>query len=184
MTLRWSLISSQGGGGSHNIETEDEDDYNCKDKYNYQDNIKIDDLWCELQCDNVFYSGLRPLHNHTMWIYLWISYERTVGAKHYNLSSSHSSLWGDNRFAVPYRTVHLEGKVQGVVADKPIRAGQWIWKSHNTARLLDEHSYQKFLWYGPVYLACDINQWIRKGYGTMILGGSPDIHGFRQWILL
>ena len=58
------------GGCSRDAEAEDkdEDNYEGEDKYNYQDNSKIYDLWYELQCGDVLSSGLITLHNHTTWI--------------------------------------------------------------------------------------------------------------------
>ena len=52
------------GGSSRDAEAEDED----KDEYDYQDNSTIDERWYKLQCNDVFASSLRPLHNHTTWI--------------------------------------------------------------------------------------------------------------------
>ena len=64
----------------------DKDNYNGEDDYNYQDNITIDDLCYELQCHDLFSTGPRPLHNHTIWIYLCLSYDRNIGNKHSTLS--------------------------------------------------------------------------------------------------
>ena len=88
-----------------------------------------------------------------------MDYNRNVGAKHSNLYSSASSLQGDNIFAVLHKTVQLEGKGKGIVADDLIQAGQWIWTSHKADRLLDSHSYQQFLRSVTVDLECDIIQW-------------------------
>ena len=82
-----------------------------------------------------------------------------MGFKHSNLSSSNSSLWEDETFTVLYQTVQLEVKGQGIVADEPIQAGQWIWTSHNMDRLLDAPSYQQFLRSVPVDLVCDVIRW-------------------------
>ena len=83
-------------------EEEDEGNYEGKDNYDYQDNSTIDGLWYKLQCDDVFSSVPRPLHNHTTWIDLCLAYDRTVDAKHSTLSSSTSSLRGDDGFSVPH----------------------------------------------------------------------------------
>ena len=66
----------------------------------------------------VFYSGPKPLQNHTTWIDLLLAYYRTLGANHSTLSSSSSSLQD-----IPHLTVQLEVKGQGIVADDLILAG-------------------------------------------------------------
>ena len=52
-----------GGGGIRDTEVkdEDEDDYEGKDDYDYQENSTIDDLWYEVQCGDLFASGSRTL---------------------------------------------------------------------------------------------------------------------------
>ena len=138
-------------------EDDSEDDYEDKDDYHYQDNKAIWDIWYELQCGDVL--APRPLHNHTIWMDLRLAYERAVGAKHSTLSSSPSSLQGDDGFAVPHQIVQVEGKGRGIVAAEPIQAGQWIWTSRKTARFLDAPSYGRFLQSVPVDLACDVMMW-------------------------
>ena len=76
----------QGGGGVRRdaeAEDEDKDGYKGKDDYDHKDNSKINDLWYELQCEDVFDSGTRPLHNHTILIDLCLDYGRTIGAKNF-----------------------------------------------------------------------------------------------------
>ena len=119
-----------GGGGDAESEDknedEDEDNYEGKEYYNYKDNSTIDDLWYKLQCDAVFASSPRILHNNTTWIYLCLVYKRNIGANNSTLSSSTLSLGGDNGFDVPHQKVQVERKVQGIVADEIIREGLWI----------------------------------------------------------
>ena len=149
------------GGGSQDAESEDK----YKDKYegeydcDYQDNSTIDVLWYKLQCDDVFAFGTRTLHNPTTWIDLCLVYKRTLGAKHSTLSSSTSSLRGDDGLSAPKLTVQLEVKGQDIVANELIWAGQWILKSHKMDRLLEAPSYRRFLWSIPVDLVCNVIQW-------------------------
>ena len=161
--------SGEGGSSrdaeaaSHTADKDEDYYYYVEEEWDEEEKEKdgstITELWYELECDDIFASGPRPLHNHTTWMDLRLAYERTVGAEKSTLSSSTSSLQGDDGFAVPHRIVQLEGKGRGIVAAEPIRAGQWIWTSHKTARFLDAPSYRRFLRSVPVDLACDVLQW-------------------------
>ena len=71
----------------------------------------------------------------------------------------HFIIAGVYGFTVTHRPVQLEVKGQGIVDDKKIQAGQWIWTSHKRAQLLDAPSYQRFLLSVPVDLACGVIQW-------------------------
>ena len=88
-----------------------------------------------------------------------MAYDKNIGAKHYTLSSSTSSLKGDYIFTVTHQIVQWEGKGQGIVAYDLIRAEQWICTSHKTAWLLDAHYYQQFLRSIPVDIVCEVIQW-------------------------
>jgi hypothetical protein len=115
-------------------------------------------IWKGLGCRSVFAAGPRPIHSTSDWIQARQAYVDV-------LTSSSSSqkitipnpVVASSGFAVPVEARQTESIGRGIfVTDTPVKKGQKVWSTVQTARFEKGDDFRRFLQSIPNSLSCDI----------------------------
>lgn len=130
---------------------------------------KLDEVWYKgtapeigayLKCpwndeDENGESPLAEMHTEETWKTFNEIYHQVVDRKR----SSLPPRFEGTGFQVPFEIKYMPSIGRGVFAKEPIRRGQLIWKSVNTAEFVRAQDYRDFLRKLPQNLACDVLIW-------------------------
>jgi len=141
---------------------DDEEVENEKQKWEEEEEEEEDE-WCD-ECDweevveALGCTGIaeRSVPNDNEYMTMRQAYEKVVGVE----DSTISPITKHPSFLVPLRAGPAgDGKGRGIFATSPIRQGEAMWTSRQTATFYDAYSFREFLGSIPRDNACDILYW-------------------------
>jgi hypothetical protein len=115
-------------------------------------------IWDNLGCSAVYTVGIRPIHSTSDWMRMRQAYVDVLksSSRSQNITIPNPVV-ATSGYAVSVEARQAGYKGRGVfVVDKPVKKGQKVWSTVQTARFETGEDYRRFLQALPNSLSCDI----------------------------